>query len=206
MGIQVVRRTSRPRGCGTASDPPLRQRMAGPAARSRGAGSVPERRHCVSRPGRLEDLCPDAGAPRTRHLRPGLHRHTRKLRARRIHGFSIATGEVQHATIGDHDIEIRGARDTYGLFGTGTGAAAESLSGYGLILQTGDDEFTVVARHASLTFPHPDALVELDALREGTYAHGEWTPGRTLNGDERYFAFQSEALRGVRISLLRRAR
>ncbi|MFJ4175366.1 DUF5597 domain-containing protein [Microbacterium sp. NPDC089696] len=123
----------------------------------------------------------------------------------RIHGFSIATGEVHQARIGDYDVTLNGARDTYGLFGTGTGAAADTLSGYGLILQTDDDEFVVAARHASLSFSRTDARVELDELQEGTYTDGVWSPRRTLNGDERYFAFQSDDLRVVRVRLLRRA-
>lgn len=125
--------------------------------------------------------------------------------ADRIHGFRISTGEQQRVQIADFDVTITGARDTYGLFGTGTGAAADKLVGYGLILQTGDDEFMVVARHVSVAFSRTDSIVEVDALHEGTYTNGEWMPLRVLNGDERYFAFQSNDLRVVRYSLLRRS-
>ncbi|MFK4788609.1 DUF5597 domain-containing protein [Microbacterium sp. ZW T5_56] len=123
----------------------------------------------------------------------------------RIHGFSVVTGEQQHARIGDFDVTIRGAHDTFGLFGAGTGAAAETLAGYGLILQTGPEEFTVVARHASVSFARADAVVEVDHLQEGTYGPEGWVPRRTLNGDERYFAFQSNDLRVVRYRLLVRS-
>ncbi len=125
--------------------------------------------------------------------------------ADRIHGFSIGTGEVQRAEIGGFEITIAGPFDTSGIFGTGTGGAAEQATGYGLIMQTLDDEFVVVGRNASVTFRRPDATVELDEMREGSYHDGQWTPRRTLNGDERYFAFQGDDLRTVRIRLLRRA-
>jgi hypothetical protein len=46
--------------------------------------------------------------------------------------------------------------------------------------------------------------VELDTLTEGTYRDGQWTPGRVLNGDERYYMFPIDKLRTVQIELLQR--
>ncbi|MET0728634.1 MAG: DUF5597 domain-containing protein, partial [Acidimicrobiales bacterium] len=77
--------------------------------------------------------------------------------------------------------------------------------GYGLIMRAGVDGFLVVARGTSVKFSQPDAVVELDTLTEGVYRDGQWLPGRTLNGDERYFMFPHDELRTVRIELLRRA-
>lgn len=122
----------------------------------------------------------------------------------RIHGFRVRTGERQTATIGGFEITISGSFQTFGLFGEGTGAAADEVVGYGLILQVDADEFVVVARHASVAFSRTDAVVEFDRLLEGTYRDGAWAPRRTLNGDERHFMFRSDDVRTVRISLLRR--
>lgn len=122
-----------------------------------------------------------------------------------IHGFRVETGQEEQVTLGDYDIAISGPLDTRGMFGEGTGSAAASQTGYGLLIQTAPDEFLVVARGASVRFSSPNAIVELDTLTEGTYRNERWTPGRVLNGDERYFMFPKDALRTVRIELLRRA-
>lgn len=154
----------------------------------------------------IEDLPPEHEVFRCyRVLAPMSHLILDAQAQDRIHGFHIATGQQQNVRIGEFDVTIRGAHDTFGLFGTGTGTAAESLSGYGLILQTGPEEFTIVARHASVSFARTDVIVEVDHLQEGEYGPDGWVPLRTLNGDERYFAFQSNDLRVVRYRLLLRS-
>ncbi|WP_197029014.1 DUF5597 domain-containing protein [Blastococcus sp. URHD0036] len=123
-----------------------------------------------------------------------------------IHGFSVESGQEERVSFGGYDLTISGPLDTRGMFGEGTGSAAEPLTGYGLLIHTAPDEFLVVARGAWVRFSRPDAVVELDRLTEGTYRDGEWTPGRVLNGDERYFMFPRDGIRTVRIELLRRPR
>lgn len=121
-----------------------------------------------------------------------------------IYGFRVESGEEEQVSLGGYDISISGPLDTRGMFGEGTGIAATSLIGYGLLVQTARDRFLVVARGASIRFSRPDAIVELDTLTEGTYRDGQWTPGRVLNGDERYYMFPLDKLRTVQIELLRR--
>lgn len=133
---------------------------------------------------------------------------TEVLRAQaenRIHGFRIGTGEQQQVAIGGFDVSIMGPFDTRGIFGTGTGSNAEDKTGYGIILQTGEDEFLVSATSASLSFTREDGVVEIDELREQVLEDGAWVPRRVLNGDERHFMFYGDALRTVRITLLRRS-
>jgi hypothetical protein len=121
-----------------------------------------------------------------------------------IYGFRVETGQEERVSLGGYEILISGPLDTRGMFGEGTGAAAASLIGYGLLIQTAPERFLVVARGASIRFSRPDAIVELDTLTEGTYRDEQWTPGRVLNGDERYYMFPKDKLRTVQIELLRR--
>jgi hypothetical protein len=123
----------------------------------------------------------------------------------RLHGFQIRTGEQQTASIGGFEITINGPLDTRGMFGAGTGEAAQELVGYGLIIRTGSNDFLGIVRGASLRFSRTDSEVELDRVEEGLFRNGSWVPGRILNGDERYFMFPNDDLRLVRITLLRRA-
>lgn len=57
-----------------------------------------------------------------------------------------------------------------------------------LIIQTGPDEFYVVAINAILNFTPKDSKAKgrvlWDTLEEGTFKDGKWVPGRNLNGDE----------------------
>ena len=39
---------------------------------------------------------------------------------------------------------------------------------------------------------------------EGTFENGQLTPGRALNGDQRFYFFAADRLRVVRIRLLQR--
>lgn len=93
---------------------------------------------------------------------------------------------------------------TVGAFGAGTGAAAVKTPGYGLVIQSGADEFLIVGQGVSVTFAAKASKVEIDSAQEGTFKDGRWTPGRTLNGDERYALFPHNSLRVVRVKLLRR--
>ena len=125
----------------------------------------------------------------------------------RIRGFKIVRGGAQKEILGDYEIKVSGPVDTRGMFGAGTGVAAEApASGYGLIIQSGPAEFLIVGRGVSLEFSQPNAQVELDTVQEGAFRQGRWTPGRTLNGDERHALFPNDRLRTVKIHLLRRGR
>ncbi|MDF9277640.1 DUF5597 domain-containing protein [Arthrobacter sp. EH-1B-1] len=121
-----------------------------------------------------------------------------------IRGFKLSSGQQQVLTMGEYEITVSGPIDTRGMFGTGTGTQAENLVGYGLIVSTGADEFVVVARGASVRASMEGSVIELDHVQEGEFEDGQWQPGRTLNGDERYFMFPNDSLRTVRMSLIRR--
>lgn len=122
-----------------------------------------------------------------------------------IRGFRTESGSEEKLALGGYEITVRGPRSTEGAFGAGTGAAAPTKArGYGVIIQAGEDEFLVVARAASLQFSSPQAGVELDWAKEGTFDKGQWVAGRTLNGDERHKLFPDEKLSVVRLKLLRR--
>jgi len=122
-----------------------------------------------------------------------------------IHGFRLGLGASETVSLGGYEVSLNGPFDTRGMFGAGTGSAAEELEAHGVLLQLAEDEFLAIAKGASLRFARPDAAVELDLVQEGEYVDGAWVPGRTLNGDERYFMFPSHGVRTVKICLLRRA-
>lgn len=122
-----------------------------------------------------------------------------------IRGFRIVKGGQSKESLAGYDIAVSGPRSTTGAFGAGTGAEAAALaSGYGLAISSGPDEFLVAGRGISLSFTRPGAKVEIDSAEEGTFTAGKWIPGRTLNGDERFFLFPNDDIRIVRIKLLRR--
>ncbi|MEO6247498.1 MAG: DUF5597 domain-containing protein [Sphingomicrobium sp.] len=123
----------------------------------------------------------------------------------RIRGFRLAAGNEEKLTLGGYQISVRGPRSTEGLFGAGTGSAApEKPIGYGLVIQTEDDEFLIVARGASFHIAIPGKDVELDTAQEGSFERGRWIGGRTLNGDERYNMFPAEKINIVRMRVLQR--
>ena len=123
-----------------------------------------------------------------------------------IRGFKVASGARQQEKLGGYDLAISQQRGTLGAFGPGTGSAEQAkASGYGLVINSGPDEFLIVGRAVSIAFTAPDAKVEIDSAQEGVFKDGRWTPGRTLNGDERFFLFPSDSLRIVRVKLLRRS-
>ena len=123
----------------------------------------------------------------------------------RIRGFRIAGGSQQKLAIGGYDISITGPQSTVGAFGPGTGATeAASPKGYGLVIQTGKDEFLVAGRAISLNFSASGAKVEIDSAQEGVFDNEKWVAGRTLNGDERWNLFPGDHLQLVRVKLLKR--
>ena len=124
----------------------------------------------------------------------------------RIRGFKVAAGARQLEKLGGYDLAISQQRGTLGAFGPGTGSAEQAkASGYGLVVNSGPDEFLIVGRAVSIAFTAPNAKVEIDSAQEGEFKDGRWTPGRTLNGDERFFLFPGDSLRIVRVKLLRRS-
>jgi hypothetical protein len=129
---------------------------------------------------------------------------TRAQAESRIRGFRLAGGAKFEDMLGTYAIKVTGPTGTLGAFGTGTGAAAVKTNGYGLIIQRDEDEYLIVGRGISVGFSAPGAQVEVDSAQEGSFEAGRWLAGRTLNGDERYALFPNDAVRIVRVRLLRR--
>ncbi len=67
------------------------------------------------------------------------------------------------------------------------GGQLQAARGYGLIIQSGKDEFTVAGADIDLHFtpatPGP-RMAGLASVYEGHYEQGAWRPGRLLNGDD----------------------
>ena len=56
---------------------------------------------------------------------------------------------------------------------------------YGLIIQTGDEEFLVVGMNFKVFFTHEgEKMTYIGQVWEGKYQEEEWVPGRLMNGDE----------------------
>jgi len=64
---------------------------------------------------------------------------------------------------------------------------------YGIILNTGPDEFIVAGADLKITFkpktPGP-AVAGLATVEEGIFKNGQWIPGRILNGDEIMLSYE----------------
>ena len=60
-------------------------------------------------------------------------------------------------------------------------------TGYGLVINTGPDEFIIAGKDIQVNFfpaTAGPAYVGYAALDEGVYSNGKWVPGRRLNGDD----------------------
>jgi hypothetical protein len=58
--------------------------------------------------------------------------------------------------------------------------------GYGMIINSGPDAFTVAGSNVDVSFVPNSAgpkMAGLASVREGVYENGVWKPGRLLNGD-----------------------
>ncbi|MCE7797076.1 DUF5597 domain-containing protein [Sphingobium sufflavum] len=123
----------------------------------------------------------------------------------RIGGFKIAGGKQQQIQLGGYDINLTGPMSTLGAFGAGTGTEEKGKTeGYGLVINSAPDQFLIVGRGISATFAAPGVKVEVDSAQEGLFRKDQWVPGRTMNGDERFFLFPKDDLRIIRLTLLKR--
>ena len=158
-------------------------------------------------------------------LTPMLPQLAQAQAAGAVHGWALAPGERQSASLGNYTVTVRGQREALHkmLLDMGVPAPAEAperkpqAHGWGapeltdtrpsgLILQLGPDEFLAVGKDLEITFAakdQPGQLVELARVEEGRYVDGRWVAGRVLNGDERLNLLPSDRLGMVRIKLLR---
>jgi len=115
------------------------------------------------------------------------------------------TGANQKVALGGYVLTFIPQGGTRGLFGQGTGKAAEAKTAiYGLVLQQAPDEFLIVGKGFWVDFDMGGATVEIDSAQEGVFQKGQWLGGRVMNGDERWGLFPNDSLRIVRLKLLRR--
>lgn len=89
-------------------------------------------------------------------------------------------------------LELGGYKLTVALRKNWSGVT-QAIKGYGLIMQSGPDAFTVAGSNLDVTFvpagPGPK-MAGLSSVREGTYEAGVWKPGRLLNGDNVMMAYR----------------
>jgi hypothetical protein len=85
------------------------------------------------------------------------------------------TNPTQTINIGGYNLQVRIRRK-----------GAKVNSAYGIIINSGPDEFIVSGLNLEVTFepsvPGPK-IAGIASLWEGTYIDGKWHPGRKLNGD-----------------------
>lgn len=70
-----------------------------------------------------------------------------------------------------------------------------SITGYGMVIQTGDDEFLIAGNAFNLGLKSADEskpYAEILIKEEGRFVDGEWVAGRLLNGDEYSLKFPAK--------------
>ncbi|MEJ6979951.1 DUF5597 domain-containing protein [Pedobacter sp. P351] len=96
-----------------------------------------------------------------------------------ISGFSLdKVDSVQTASLGGYKITVTLRKNWSGV--------TQVSKGYGLVINTGPDAFTVAGSDIDVTFvplsPGPK-MAGLSWVREGVFEDGKWKQGRLLNGD-----------------------
>jgi len=95
-----------------------------------------------------------------------------------ITAFTLKTDSVQTAELGGYKISVTLRKNW--------GGTTQASKGYGLVIHTAPDEFTVAGSNIDVTFVPLTAgpkTAGLSWVREGTFENGIWKPGRLLNGD-----------------------
>ena len=116
-----------------------------------------------------------------------------------IHGFVLDKGQTSvDFAMGGYTAHV--ALDE--IFGH----SAEA--GFGIILQSGPDEFLGVGKGFRVSFtPHSGQRAGIAAVDEGTFEDGKWIPGRRLNGDENDqgngWRFASSSIKTEKVTLYR---
>lgn len=103
---------------------------------------------------------------------------------------------TEEVTLGGYRITATRA----GRRGPAAGAAA-AAPGYGLIINTGPDEFLMAGAGVTFTFATATGETEVVGLadvEEGTYVDGVWKPGRNLSGDEIMISYDQSAMAAQR--------
>jgi beta-galactosidase GanA len=106
---------------------------------------------------------------------------------------------TEEVTLGGYRIKATrgGGRGPAAAAGPGVAPAP----GYGLIINTGPDEFLMAGAGVTFTFATATGeseVVGLADVEEGTYVDGVWKPGRNLSGDEIMISYEQGTMAGQR--------
>ena len=104
---------------------------------------------------------------------------------------------TEQVTLGGYRITATRA----GGRGPAAAAGAPPSPGYGLIINTGPNEFLMAGAGVNFTFATATGeseVVGLADVEEGAYADGVWKPGRNLSGDEIMISYDQAAMAGQR--------
>ncbi len=144
--------------------------------------------------------------------------------AGKIRGFALGPGEVREVDFGVYRVIVRGkseasatARRDMGQVvpdtRTGTvaqtdGEAAPEMNDprpSGMLMELSPGRLLLIGRDLELTFRLRDGVAgraELSKVVEGRYVSGVWTPGRVLNGDERWTMVPIDKIGMAQITLM----
>jgi hypothetical protein len=96
-----------------------------------------------------------------------------------IAGFTLTKKDsLQTVKLGEYIVTVALRKNWSGV--------PQANRGYGLVINTGADFFTVAGSNIDVTFIPASAgpmMAGLSYVREGTFEKGIWRPGRYLNGD-----------------------
>lgn len=96
----------------------------------------------------------------------------------KITAFTIKADSVQTAELAGYKISVTLRKNWNGV--------TQVAQGYGLVINTAPDEFTVAGSNIDVTFVPLSAgpkMAGLSWVREGIFENGVWKQGRLLNGD-----------------------
>ena len=141
-----------------------------------------------------------------------------------IRGLALEPGEVRQLDFGDFRVIVRGQRDALATAARDMGqtvpattyVAARQTDGdgnphmsdprpSGMLMQLAPDRLLVIGKDLELTFRLRDGVkgrAELGHSVEGRYVAGTWTPGRLLNGDERWTIVPGDRLGMAQVTLI----
>ena len=147
----------------------------------------------------VDDLTPDDQIAKSYKTLGGMLPELAQAQAaNKVAAVLLLDGEAsQVVSLGGYKITVRRLRPSEpattapALLAGGVSYESRAMAGdtraFGLILNTGPDEFVLVGSNLNPSFALDEAnpgMVQIGAIDEGTYLDGRWIPGRRLNGDE----------------------
>ena len=117
-----------------------------------------------------------------------------------VHGFVVNQGGYSDRTFIMQGLEVKVSPDE--IFGF------RAQQGYGLVIQTGPDDFIGVGKGFRVAFASRSGeQIGVASVDEGKFENGQWVAGRRLNGDEndqgKYWRFSPDAVKTEKASVYR---